>query len=312
MSLRFSTVAKRFLKWAEKCRHPVTVDVYRHYFRRFLEESGDCNFATLKPCKVTAWAKTWHQSQAIVRLYRWALEEAGLIDHNPLAYVKHPPKGQRVRLITEKEEKLLFDAAQPDLRDLMNGYKETMARPGELRRAKWGDVFPQTTRAKLRKALVAGRALIVLRDYKNRKERRMPNEPRVILLSPTVGRLLCKLMRKGQTADSHIFLTSRGKPWTPNALRCRMRAIRKKLKWKVDLRGENIVPYTFRHTGATRFTSKGIRDRLLADILGHTETSTTARYQHLCVEDLRAACRKMWRSATKRLIKQVTKRRRSK
>lgn len=300
MALRFSQVASRFIKWATQCRHPVTVDVYRHYFRRFLEESGDCQFDKLTPHKVTAWAATWHQSQAIVRLYRWALEEAGLIKSNPLAYIKHPPKGQRVRLVTAKEEREILAAAAQDLRELLTAYRESMARPGELRKAKWGDVYPKVSKANLRKALQKGRALIVLRDYKNRKNRRMPNEPRVILISPTLGKLLCKLMRKSDKETTPIFRTERGKAWTPNAVRCRMRRIRKLLGLKIDTRGENVVPYTWRHTGATRFTAAGIRDRLLADILGHTETSTTARYQHLNVEDLQAACAKMWRQKKRR------------
>src|SRR6185295_4351794 len=56
-----------------------------------------------------------------------------------------------------------------------------------------------------------------------------------------------------------------------------------------DRHGETIVPYTFRHTAATLASAAGVRDRLLADALGHTETSTTARYQHLATEHIRAS-----------------------
>lgn len=295
MALRFSSVCARFLKWAGKCRHPVTVNVYRHYFRRFMEEVGDCNADRMTPAKVTAWAATWHQSQAIVRLYRWAHEDAGLIKANPLAKVKHPPKGQRIRLVSDKEAIQVMAAAAVDLRQLLIGYRETMARPGELRRATFGDLYPRTTRAKLRQALIAGKGMIVLRDYKNRKNRRMPNEPRIILLSPVIGKLIARLMTRDVSDTDPIFCTKRGKAWTPNSLRCRMRVIRRKLGWKPDARGENIVPYTWRHTGATKYTAAGIRDRTIADILGHTEVSTTKRYQHLDVDDLRAACRKIWK-----------------
>ncbi len=294
MSLRFSQVAARFLKWAEACRSPVTVNVYRHYFRRFLAEVGDKRMGALRPCDLTAWAKTWHQSQAIVRLYRWAIEEAALLKMNPLQWVKHPPKGQRSRVLSDTEMNQLIQAAASDLRTLLIGYRETMARPGELRAAKVGDLHPRTTRAKLRKALCAGEACIVLRDYKNRKTRRLPNEPRVILLSPTIGRVIAALLRRCVSDTDPIWRTARGKAWTANALRCRLRRLRRRLALGPDKHGENLVPYSFRHTGATRFTAAGVRDRTLADILGHTEVSTTARYQHLCVEDLRAACRKIW------------------
>jgi len=134
----------------------------------------------------------------------------------------------------------------------------------------------------------------VLREYKNRKRRRLPNEPRVILLSPQVGRLIAQLMPRDIDETAKIFLTAQGRAWSANALRCRMRRLRHALKLKPDARGENVVPYTFRHTGAMNAAAAGIRDRVLADILGHTETSTTQRYIHLQTEHLRAALEKFW------------------
>lgn len=295
MSLRFSSVSRRFLKWAAACRSPITVDVYRHYFTRFQKEVGNKIVTAITPSELSAWAKTWHQSQAIVRLMRWCVHEACLCKSNVLEHVQHPPKGQRVRLLTPKEEKQLLAAAADDLRTLLVGYRETMARPGELRKAKWTDVYPKATRKKLRAALNKGKALIVLRDYKNRKSRRMPNEPRVILLSPLMCKMLLRLMPRMYSEATPIFTTGRGRPWTANALRCRMRRLRKKLGFVPDARGENIVPYLFRHTGATALTAAGIRDRMLADILGHTETSTTARYQHLQVGHLQSAMNRYWK-----------------
>lgn len=295
MSMRFSVLARRFIQWARKCRHQTTVEVYRHYFRRFVLEVGDMPAAKMRPFILTAWAKTWHQSQAIVRLYRWAVEEACLLKVNPIDRVQHPPKGQRCRIATAEEKDAILTAASPDLRALLLAYSETMARPGELRASKWDDLHPHTSPRKLRHALKTGRAMIVLREYKSRKRRRLPNEPRVILLSPRVGRLIVTLLESRQPGQTHIFTTAAGRPWTANALRCRMRRLRLALALERDGRGENIVPYTFRHTGATLATAAGIRDRLLADALGHTETATTTRYQHLSVEHVRAALRPFWR-----------------
>lgn len=295
MSLRFSVVARRFLKWAEQCRSPLTVQIYRHYFQRFQREVGNKDVSRITPAALTAWAKTWHQSQAIVRLMRWCVHEARILKTNALEHVQHPPKGQRVRLLNAREQRQLLAAAGEDLRQLLIGYRETMARPGELRRATWADVYPKLTKSKLRKALNKGRCIIVLRDYKNRKSRRMPNEPRVILLSPRMCKMLLKLLTRSVSDATRIFRTRLGRPWTANSLRCRMRRLRARLGWVQDDRGENIVPYTFRHTGATELTAAGIRDRMLADILGHTETSTTARYQHLQVDHLRNAMNRYWK-----------------
>ena len=294
MRLTFSQLAQRFCTWAEKCRHKTTVDVYRHYFRRFVGECGNMRVDRVRPCTLTAWAKTWHASQAIVRLFRWAKDEACLIRVNPLASVQHPPKGQRCRVCTPREAARVLRGSARDLRRLLLAYRETFARPGELRAATWESIEPRGTREEMRRALQSGRAKIVLRDYKSRKRRRMPNEPRVILLSPRVGRLLCRLMPARMRPAAKIFLTARGHAWTANALRCRMRRLRASLELTRDGRGENLVPYTWRHTGATLASALGVRDRLLADVLGHTETSTTARYQHLHTAHLRRALKKVW------------------
>lgn len=295
MSILFSRLAARFIAWAKKCRHRTTVDVYKHYFRRFVAEVGDMPAAKMRPFVLTAWAKTWHASQAIVRLYRWAVDEACLLKVNPIERVKHPPKGQRCRIATAAEREALFAAAGPDLSAFLRVLFKTGARPGELRAATWADLYPKVSDKKLRAALSAGRGMIVLRDYKSRKRRRLPNEPRVILLSPRAGRIVGELLGDGPSAHERIFTTAAGRPWTANALRCRMRRLRHALSIERDGRGENIVPYTLRHTFATLATAAGIRDRLLADALGHTETATTARYQHLQVEHVRAALVPFWR-----------------
>lgn len=300
MVRKFSFYARRFLAWAVKCRHATTVNVYRHYFEKFVKENGDIPLSRVNGAKLEEWALTWHASQAIVRLFRWCVADARLLKTNPVAHVKHPPKGERKRTLTPKESAKLLRASPADLRALLIGYRESFARPGELRAATWDDLYPKTTRAKLRTALRSGNAIIVLHEYKNRKRRRLPNDPRVILISPRLGRLLSRLMPSAWETNSPIFQSDKETGWTANAVRCRLRRLRRELKLGRDKRGENIVPYTFRHTGATEASAAGIRDRILADILGHTETSTTRRYQHLQTGHLRAAMLKFWERASAR------------
>ncbi len=300
MSVRFSRLASAFLNWASKCRHQKTVEVYRHYYQKFLREVGDKPAHRVTPAVLSAWATTWHQSQAIVRLYRWAITDAKMIRKNPLDKVTHPPKGERHRIIDSSEMVKLLRACPPDLRRLLIAYRESMARPGELRAATWAHLYPRLSGKEMRGALRRGEVSIVLKDFKNRKSRRLPNALRVVLISPRLGRMIARLMRQPHHADDFIFQTERGQRWTANALRCRMRRLRASLGITRDERGETIVPYTFRHTGATQASALGIRDRILADVLGHVETSTTARYQHLSTNHLRAAMRKLWRRKRRR------------
>lgn len=294
MGKRFSFYSRRFLAWARKSLHPTTVAVYEHYFRRFVQECGDRTIRRITPALLQSWATTWHQCQAIRRLFKWAVEDARLLKESPVARVVHPPKGQRRRIFSRHESLAVLRQVRPAFRALLLGYRETWARPGELRAATWADLHPFETAEQLRKALLAGEAMIVLHEYKNRKRRRLPNEPRVILLSPRVGRLLVRLLGRGPSRTDPIFVTEKGRPWTAQALRCRMRRVRAALGLVRDRRGENLVPYTFRHTGGTLATACGVRDRTLADALGHVETQTTKRYQHLDVSDVRKALRAVW------------------
>lgn len=295
MEIRFSQLVVKFLTWAAQARHQKTVDVYRHYLRRFMEQIGDPPAAAVTPADVTAWAKTWHQAQAVKRLYQWAVEDARLLERNPVSRVKLPPMGQRRRILTGAERQSLLRASAADLRRLLVGLRETMARPGELRHATWNDVMSDSPGKDLRSMLASGKACIVLWEYKARARRTQSDVPRVIVLSPVACKLLLWLLRDNPCPDSHIFLTCRRRPWTPNALRCRFRRLRRRLRIERDKRGETIVPYTFRHTSATEAAASGIRDRVLADILGHVKPETTQRYLHLNVDHLRKAMEQHWK-----------------
>lgn len=294
MSRKLSFVVNRFLAWADKCLAKSTVDVYRHYFRRFMLHHGDLPISKLRPAHLSEWADTWHACQAMKRLFNWATLDAGLATLHPFERVKHPPKGARRRIFKRVEMLQLLRATPYDLRALLIAHRETMARPQELREATWEHIQAEDKSLTPRRALETGKACIVLHDFKARKRRRIATAPRVILLSPRACRLLLRLLRDCPGVTRPIFVTAAGSRWTPNAVRCRFRRLRAWLPFARDSRGEAFTPYTFRHTGATLASAAGVRDRLLADVLGHVETSTTARYQHLSLDHLRAAMEKLW------------------
>ncbi len=86
-------------------------------------------------------------------------------------------------------------------------------------------------------------------------------------------------------------MSSRGLPWTVNALRCRMRSLRDVAGIGPDENGERIVMYTNRHTFGTGACAKGVADRRLADLMGHTDTKTTQKYIHLANPEFQEAAR---------------------
>jgi site-specific recombinase XerD len=69
--------------------------------------------------------------------------------------------------------------------------------------------------------------------------------------------------------------------------------LRDKVGLGPDENGEQVVAYTMRHTSATRASARGVRDRVLAELMGHTSTTTTQRYQHLQADHLAEAIKRV-------------------
>jgi integrase len=299
MSLSLSQLAEKFLAWSSVVHAPRTTEAYRHQLGKFIARHGRKPIARLRAIDLQECGCTWHLYQAVQRLFNWAKDDAKLAKENPFNKLRRPFINERKRVVSRLERVHLLRAARPQLRRLMLAYRETFARPQELRAATWQDLIVPGESMPLHEALPRGEALLVLWEHKTRKQRRDKNTPRVILLSPRVGRLLARLLRSSPRPGDSIFLSHMGKPWTANALRCCFRRLRRRLELRRDRHGENIVPYTWRHSGATSAAAAGIRDRVLAEILGHTSTRTTARYQHLDVNHLREALRGFWKRQDK-------------
>lgn len=293
MRLNLRQLIDKFLDWATEALAAGTVAAYSHQLEKFVKDVGNKRVSVLKPCHLTAWAKSWHEFQAVVRMCNWAVREAKLMKANPFAGLKAPGREERQRIMSPADmTKVLRSSSRPG-RDFLLALRETYARPQEIRAVCWDDLQSEDVLTPIDQALREGRALIVLREYKDRARRKESTKPRILLVSKRLGRLLLRLKTRDKLGTKHIFLNTLEKAWTNNAVRCLMRRLRSRLGITDDKHGETIVAYTFRHSMATLASSKGIKDRTLADLLGHVETRTTARYQHLDVEHLREALERM-------------------
>lgn len=251
---------------------PGTLDFYRHQLRKLAAVAGDHPAAELRAHHLAGrYPFTHHSVRALKRLFRWALEE-DLIPKDYFRRLKTPRCGARRRILTRAELVKLYRASSRPYRRLLMAARHTMARPGELRALRWRDVHLE-------------RRLILLWEFKAKERRRDGQEVRKIPLTLPLVRLLSN-MRKGAGPEDFVFLGREGKPLTANAVRCAIRRARAAAGLGPDDHGERIVCYTIRHTSATNATRRGLVDRRLADILGHTNTRTTARYQHLDGADL--------------------------
>lgn len=289
MRLTVHSLINQFLKWAGAALAPNTVAAYRHQLQKIPERIKKKQAISCRPIDLSTWAKTWHEAQAVVRLFNWAVEDARLIRSNPFAACRMPSRGGRRRIVGQAVLRKMMRSGRHASRRFLLALRETLARPQEIRLATWEQLQPQDVDTPIDQALADGTALIVQTDFKDRARRIDTTRPRVLLVSRRLGRAILRIAAQCEFRTGPIWTNNRGKAWTRNAVRCLMRRVRRRLDITADGRGENVVAYTFRHSLATIAASRGVTDRTLADILGHVETRTTSRYVHLSVGPLRAA-----------------------
>jgi integrase len=268
---------------------PITQALYRRYLLRLAGEFGEWHLEALTPAGVRAWGRTYHAVQAVQRLASWAFREARLIACNPLAGMRKMSRGRRLRVLTRGEAVRLLRFAGPHFRALLVAMRESRARPGEIRRATWGDVKATGMQPATDNDLRAGRAFVFLGSFKSQSVRDDRFAVRVIPISRRLGRLLARLRMRSRDSTGPIFCNRLGRAWTVNAVLCRLRRLRLAAGVDRDHRGENAVAYSLRHTGATRAIVAGIDLATLAAIMGHADVRMTARYVHLCPDHLAKA-----------------------
>ena len=282
-------IMTQFFKWASEALAPATVEAYRHQLDKIHPSVQRKPASRIRPIDMTAWAKSWHEGQAFVRLLNWARDDAKLIRANPLARVRLATRGQRKRILARAALQRIMRTGKPASRAFVLALRETLARPQEIRNSAWEHLQSEDMDMPIDEALATGKALIVLHEFKDRRRRDDTTRPRVLLVSRRLGRAILRMGTDRTKRTGPIWLNNRGQAWTKNAVRCLFRRVRKRLSFVSDTNGENVVAYTFRHSLATYAASKGVHGRTLADLLGHVETRTTDRYVHLNVVHLREA-----------------------
>lgn len=257
---------------------PATRAYYIRGVQKFLDTVGGRRPASaILPIELERFKTGWHSVQTVQRLYNWGVR-MGLLERNQLKEIARPQQGRRKRILTPAETAKLLRTADKHFRRFLLAQRQTVARPQEIRALRWRHLVPGPFPA------------FMLDEFKGKQLRKDQDGLRVIVVDRRLARLLTRLARRHRTQpDDFVFLNRVGKPWTANAIRCRMRRLRVKAGLKPDANGERVVAYSLRHTSATRLTVGGIHDRTLADLMGHSSTQTTARYQHLQLEHLHAA-----------------------
>lgn len=294
MTQTIRSLADTFYAWMEPRKAPRTVEYYRSFLERWIAHVGQVDIGELRKHHLLTWAKTWHETQAVQRLFAWATHEAEFIQRNPFKGMKLPKPRSRQRILTDREYARMLGGSRADFRRFLMAMRESIARPQEIRAVRWEWIRWEGDHQDVRAALVAGDAFFELWEFKSRKQRADQGTPRRILINQRLGRLVAFLGRRLVELRGEIFLNRCGKPWTANATRLRMKRLVRGLGIELDCRGEPIVNYTLRHTAATQASAQGVSDRILAEVMGHTSTRTTQRYCHPTRRHIRDAMHQAW------------------
>lgn len=280
-------IAERFLVWAQANVAASTYAQYSRYVASFCSTAaGKMRARDLQPYHVDSWldGTTWGDSgrrtavTAVKRCFSWA-EEKGWLRVNPLLRVKGPAVKRREQLVGDDDHARMM------------GVTDGARKPGK-RAAKLG-IRPKHRAGAFRQVLIALRhsgtrpgmiAAVCVEDVspagdawiiKHHKTEKETGRPLVIRLSPCLQALTKILVADRKTGP--LFLNSLGKPWTRNAIRCRMRRLRESL----DL-PEGTVAYSYRHTWTTNAMVNGVGVATVAELLGHTDLRMISQhYGHL-------------------------------
>jgi integrase len=247
------------------------------YVQSFCEKWGQVTVREVRPYHVTRWldGNNWNDTtrynamRSAFRVFNWATDE-GLISANPLKGMKRPRPKSRQRFLTEDEYAALKNGAKSVFRTLLFAFRQTGARPSELCDLTWDQVHPECW---------------ILDEHKTAHK---VEKPRVIYLVPAMVRLMRFLRRWSRS--KYVFVNSRGRKWTVNAIHHRLVRLRRKLGL-----AEDITAYTFRHSFGTHAVLNGVDLATLAELMGHVDTTMVSSvYVHLAgqTDHLKAAAQK--------------------
>jgi integrase/recombinase XerD len=217
---------------------------------------------------------TLQRKAACLRSFYRHLRREGLIEHDPTAELRGPPRSRRLPKVLSRDEvsKLL---AQPQ------GTDPLALRDRALLELMYACGLRISEAVGLLVADVDLEEGTLLARGKGSKERIVPIGRQAVA---AVGfyRRRGRPALVGSSSESHLFVNHRGRGLTRQGLH---RIISQHAR-TAGL-GERMTPHTLRHTFATHLLSGGCDLRSLQEMLGHADLTTTQIYTHLSSDRLK-------------------------
>lgn len=267
-----------FREWAAVALARCTAYEYGRYVDRLVLVIGALKLAAVKPMHLAEF-KTWHEVQAVQRFFSWCVEQ-GFLKLSPATGLRRPPLGNRRRVLSRLELVRLLRACSTDLRGVVLFLAESASRPGEACKLRWSEYEARPS------------PHFVVRRAKGLERRREAG----VRIIPVSARLARYLARRRVAEDVLVFrwreiidLSVELRAWSVNLLQRRFRDARRLVGLHRGV--EPVVLYHLRHTRATRLCAAGVRDRMLGELLGHSDGRMVRKYQHPDAADVLEAFR---------------------
>jgi integrase len=252
-----------FLDRAEQETSAGNYQQYRIKLQDFCDHHGHRRVTDLRIKHLDAWIKAHSWSASTVRggitavkaCLNWCVR-MGHVGSNPLKDAPRPKMGRRTRTVAPQEREIVRGRFDEAFRDFLDALTWTGARPGEVMHLEASHIDWVARHASLpgkttdRTGLPVGFPLV-----------------------PPMLELCRRLAEVNPTGP--LFRNRDGNPWTPNAVRCRMRRMRSRL----GIAG--ITAYTYRHSYVTDALQRGIPLADVAALVNHRDIRTTMNYNHI-------------------------------
>ncbi|HNQ74152.1 MAG TPA: tyrosine recombinase [Verrucomicrobiota bacterium] len=276
----YAGLLQQFTAWAGRQGLAAWEQVELRHLTRYLQQERERRLAHEpqdSPRRLSS-ESVYLEIAALRAFYRYA-EEAKLLPHNIAEHLSLPRRWKRLpKSLSNAEIEALL---QPDPvrtpRHLCDTAILELAYASGLRRAELCALRLEQLH------LEAGYIHVI---GKGNKERVVPlGTPAVVALKHYLDAGRPQLVRPRSPAN--VFLTTRGSAFAPITLwqRIKTRARRAGIV-------RNITPHMLRHSFATHLLEHGADLRVIQELLGHTDISTTEVYTHVTGNRLRDIHRK--------------------
>ena len=121
------------------------------------------------------------------------------------------------------------------------------------------------------------------------------SKERLVVLSPRLLTLLRNYWKLERPTPPWMFVSHTGRPLDPDSARLALRSAASRV-----LDGKHVTPHVLRHSFATHQLENGTELRVIQELLGHSNISTTTRYTRVSTATMKRAADTLEKLETKR------------